>query len=135
VNNILIGVTSLDFYTDSGLILPGGGCLNMAYHWRQLDVPFTLLTRIGQNHSAVFLEFFERHQIAYLPDSIVGQGVSAAIDIAILPDGQPYMANFVEGVWADFGVTAVERSLIAQADHLHAVLVEGMIRELMRLGA
>ncbi|MCB8943327.1 MAG: hypothetical protein H6658_06205 [Ardenticatenaceae bacterium] len=134
MQNVLLGAVSLDIYTDSGLILPGGGCLNMAYHWRQLGVPFTFITRIGQNHPEVFLDFLGRHQIAYLPASIVGRGAAAAIDIAILPDGQPRMDNFVEGVWADFAVTAVEQTLIAQAEHVHTVLVEGMIRELVRLG-
>ena len=134
MQNVLLGAVSLDVYTDSGLILPGGGCLNMAYHWRQLGVPFTFVTRIGQDKPEVFLGFFEQHQIAYLPESIVGQGASAAIDIAILPDGQPQMDNFVEGVWGNFRVTAVEQTIITQANHVHTVLVEGMIRELTRLG-
>ena len=133
MNNILLGPVTLDIYVDNNLILPGGGCLNMAYHWQQLGVPFTLLTRIGQDHPTVFLEFCQRQQIAYLPDSIVRQGASAAIDIVIMPDGQPHMDNFVEGVWADFRVSAVEQSLITQADHVHTVLVEGMIRELERM--
>jgi sugar/nucleoside kinase (ribokinase family) len=134
MQNILLGAVSLDIYTGSGLILPGGGCLNMAYHWQQLGMPFTFITRLGTDHPDVVLGFFERHQIAYLPDSIVGQGISAAIDITILPDGQPHMDNFVEGVWADLAVTAVEQNLVAQSDHVHTVLVEGMIRELERLG-
>ncbi len=132
---ILLGAISLDIYTDSGLILPGGSCLHVAYHLRCLQSPFRLLTRIGQDQPSIFLEFLERHQIAYLPDSIVGEGVSAAIDIAILPDGQPYMDNVGAGVWTDFRAMAVEEKLITEADQIHTVLVEGMIDELERLGS
>ena len=133
MDSILLGAVSLNMYMDSGLVLPGGSCLHVAYHLRGLQSPFRLLTRIGQDQPTIFLEFLEQHQIAYLPDSIVGEGVSAAIDIVILPDGQSYMDNVVAGVCADFRATAVEEQLITGADRIHAIVAAGMIEELDRL--
>jgi sugar/nucleoside kinase (ribokinase family) len=129
---LLLGPISLDLYRD-GTVIPGGGALNMAWHWRQAEEPFTLLTRVGADYAAVALAFLDRHRIGYLPGSIVGTGPSATIDIEILPDGQPHMDRFVEGVWADFRTTAEEEALIAGPGSLHVVLVEGAIAELARL--
>ncbi len=128
-NTILLGAASLDIYKADGRILPGGGCLNMAYHWRQLDFPHLFLTRIGADGEAVFRGFFQRHEIAYLPESLVGNGRTPSIDIAFLPDGQIYMDNFVEGVLADFRLTAAEEARVAQAAQVHAVLVDSIERE------
>ncbi|MFN8631754.1 MAG: hypothetical protein U0838_15980 [Chloroflexota bacterium] len=61
------------------------------------------------------------------------RGASASIDIVIQPDLQPHMDHFVEGVWADFACTAAEEQVVADAEGLHLVLVEGAIRELTRL--
>lgn len=131
---LLFGALSLDIYRDRALVLPGGGVLNMAWHWRQLGVPFQLLTRIGEDRPDVFLDFLHRHGVPYLPGSIVGDGVSASIDIVIGPDRQPRMDHFVEGVWSAFRLTADEAHLVASARRLHAVLVEGVIAEVHRLG-
>jgi sugar/nucleoside kinase (ribokinase family) len=132
--HLLLGPLSLDLYRD-GTVLPGGGALNMAWHWRTLGVPFRLLTRVGTDHRAVALGFLDRHDIPYLPASIVGDGPSATIDIEILPDGQPHMDRFVEGVWADYRSTPAEEALIAEPGGLHVVLVEGAIAETARLHA
>lgn len=132
-STILLGAASLDIYKENGRILPGGGCLNMAYHWRQLHFPHLFLTRIGLDGAAVFRDFFQRHQIAYLPESLVGNGRTPAIDIAFLPDGQIFMDNFVEGVLADFQLTPAEAALVAQAERVHTVLVDSVVREVARL--
>ncbi len=95
----LFGVLSLDIYIERDVILPGGGVLNMAWHWRRLGKPFRLLSRIGNDHPGVFLDFLDRHGVPYLPDTLVGDGPSASIDIVIRPDGQPWMDHFVDGVW------------------------------------
>ncbi|WP_420629458.1 PfkB family carbohydrate kinase [Candidatus Leptofilum sp.] len=130
---ILLGAASLDIYKENGRILPGGGCLNMAYHWRQLGFPHLFLTRIGTDGAQVFRDFFQRHQIAYLPESLVGNGRTPAIDIAFLPDRQIYMDNFVEGVLADFQLTPAEEGVVAQAERVHTVLVDSLMREVHRL--
>ncbi len=65
----------------------------------------------------------------------MGRGASASIDIAIQPDLQPFMDNFVEGVWATYRSTPEEETLVAGARRLHLVLVEGAVRELDRLHA
>jgi sugar/nucleoside kinase (ribokinase family) len=130
---VLLGALSLDIYRPDGPVLPGGGVLNMAWHLRQGDVPFRLLTRIGDDRPRLFLDVLDRHGIAYLPGSIVGSGPSASIDVEIRPDRQPWMDHFVEGVWADFRLTDEEQALVAGAERLHAVLVEGAIAEMERL--
>ncbi len=97
--------------------------------------PWHLLTRVGDDRPQVFLDFLDRHGIPCSRGSIVGRGPSSSIDIVIQPDLQPYMDNFVEGVWADYRSTADEEALIAGASRMHVVLVEGAIRELDRLAA
>ena len=57
---LLLGPASLDRWLDEDRILPGGGALNMAYHWSRLGQPFTLLTRIGDDHPDLFLNFMHR---------------------------------------------------------------------------
>ncbi len=130
--HLLLGPLSLDLYRD-GKVLPGGGALNMAWHWRKLGVPFHFLTRVGPDHRDVALGFLDRHAILYSPASIIGAGSSSTIDIEILPDGQPFMDNFVEGVWADYRSTPDEEALVREPGSLHVVLVEGAIAELRRL--
>jgi sugar/nucleoside kinase (ribokinase family) len=132
---LLLGAASLDIYLGRDLVLPGGGALNMAWHLRDEADPWHLLTRVGDDRPAVFLEFLARHGIAYSAASVVGHGASASIDIVIAPDFQPHMDNFIEGVWASYRATAGEERLIAGARRLHLVLVEGAIRELDRLWA
>jgi sugar/nucleoside kinase (ribokinase family) len=134
---LLLGTISLDRYVATGEELPGGGILNMAWHWRhRLDRPFRLLTRVGTEDGAPIASFLRRHDIeAVSPDELAATGRSSTIDIAIQADRQPYMDNFVPGVWADYRLTARERASLRNAMRLHTVLVEGAIAELERLAS
>jgi sugar/nucleoside kinase (ribokinase family) len=134
VENLLWGPASLDRYIEQDVVLPGGGALNMAYHWSQLGLPFHFLTRIGDDMPHVFTDFFRRHGIAHSP-SVLADGQSASIDITIRADRQPYMDNFVEGVWTDFRLTGEEEHLLRSARRLHMVLADPVAAELERLGA
>ena len=131
---LLLGTISLDHYLASGDVLPGGGILNMAWHWRQrLGRPFRLLTRVGEDGQPVEA-FLARHGIEVAsPADLAAPGRSSSIDIEIQPDRQPHMDNFVGGVWDDYRLTTTERAALARAERLHAVLVEGAISELARL--
>ncbi len=134
LENLLWGPASLDRYIEQGVVLPGGGALNMAYHWSQRGLPFHFLSRIGDDTPEVFTDFFRRHGIAHSP-SVLGHGRSASIDITIRADRQPYMDDFVEGVWTDFRLTAEEEHLVRSARRLHMVLANPVAAELERLGA
>jgi sugar/nucleoside kinase (ribokinase family) len=131
---LLLGTISLDHYLATGDVLPGGGVLNMACHWRRLGRPFPLLTRFGLDGGPI-QSFLERHGIEPVsPSELATAGASSAIDIEILPDRQPHMDNFVGGVWDDYRLTPRERAALSRAERLHVVLVEGAIAELERLG-
>jgi sugar/nucleoside kinase (ribokinase family) len=133
---LLLGTISLDQYLASGEVLPGGGILNMAWHWRRLGRPFEILTRVGEADGGPIEAFLERHEMLVVsPEALAAPGRSSTIDIAIQADRQPYMDNFVPGVWADYRLTARERDSLRTAERLHAVLVEGAIAELARLAA
>ncbi len=133
---LLLGTISLDQYLATGEVLPGGGILNMAWHWRQLGRPFEVLTRVGDNDGAPIERFLARHAMPVVSArDLSAPGRSSTIDIAIQADRQPYMDNFVPGVWADYRLTARERDSLRTAKRLHAVLVEGAIAELARLAA
>jgi sugar/nucleoside kinase (ribokinase family) len=129
---LLMGPASLDIYVVRDLVLPGGGALNMAWHLGRAGRPWHLLTRVGDDRPDVFETFLGRHGLPATPD-LVARGPSASIDIVIQPDLQPLMDNFVEGVWAAYRSTPEEEAVIEGAERLHAVLVEGAIRELERL--
>jgi sugar/nucleoside kinase (ribokinase family) len=131
---LLLGALSLDRYQPDGPVLPGGGALNVAWHWRTLDLPFQLVSRVGHRDAAIFLDMLDRHGIAHTP-SIVATGPSASIDIEFLPDRQPWMDNYVDGVCADLRFSDEEERALADALRLHGILVEGVIAELGRLGA
>jgi sugar/nucleoside kinase (ribokinase family) len=131
---LLLGALSLDRYQPDGPVLPGGGALNVAWHWRTLGLPFQLVSRVGDGEAAMFLDMLERHGIEHT-SSIVREGPSASIDIEFLPDRQPWMDHYVEGVCADLRFTPDEERDLARARRLHAILVEGVIRELGRLGS
>ena len=109
--NVLLGAVSLDVYLGRDLVLPGGGVLNMAWRWRQSGVPFRLLTRVGDDLREVFRDFLDRHGIPAEP-GLVAPGRSASIDIVIQPDLQPWMDNYVEGVWATVRLRPDEEALI-----------------------
>lgn len=131
---LLLGALSLDRYLPDGPVLPGGGALNVAWHWRSLGVPFRLLTRVGDREADLFLDMLDRHGIDHVPTSIVAAGPSASIDIEFLPDRQPWMDHYVQGVCRDLRLTAEEERVLAASRRLHAILVEGVIAELDRLG-
>lgn len=133
---LLLGTISLDRYLATGDVLPGGGVLNMAWHWRHLGRPFHLLTRVGSEDGAPIREFLAHNAIEVAnPVDLVAPGRSSSIDIEILPDRQPWMDNFIPGVWDDYRLTPREREALAGAERLHAVLVEGAIAELERLAS
>jgi sugar/nucleoside kinase (ribokinase family) len=133
---LLLGTISLDRYLATGEVLPGGGVLNMAWHWRRLGRPFRLLTRVGSEDGAPIQAFLAHNAIELAePADLVAPGRSSSIDIEIQPDRQPWMDNFVPGVWADYRLAPRERDTLAGAERLHAVLVEGAIAELERLAA
>ena len=133
--NIILGQSDLDIYLPENRIFPGGGALNMAYHWRQLEVPFTLLSRIADDQPHYFLDFYERHGVQLMPGSLIHQGKAGSSDIFIQPDGEVFMDNWIEGVGADIELDEVERALIGQADWLHAFLIDSIVNELKRLAA
>lgn len=133
---LLLGTISLDHYLATGEVLPGGGVLNMAWHWRRLGRGFELLTRVGADDGGPIKAFLDSHGIrAVVRADLAAPGVSSAIDIEILADRQPHMDNFVSGVWADYALTARERDSLRTAKRLHVVLVEGAIAELARLAS
>ena len=133
---LLLGTISLDRYLATGEILPGGGVLNMAWHWRRLGRPFRLLTRVGSEDGVPIQAVLEHNAIDVAqPADLVASGRSSSIDIEILPDRQPWMDNFIPGVWSDYRLTPRERDALAGATRLHAVLVEGAIAELERLAS
>ncbi len=131
---VLLGTISLDKYVDFGFDLPGGGVLNMAWHWRQLGQPYELVTRVGASDAEVFGWFLARHGIPHDPAALLSDEASSSIDIRFGEDRQPRMSNFVPGVWDDFRCTAEQERLVAAAPAYHTVLVEGAIAETMRLG-
>jgi len=137
-----MGTISLDHYVagggvlPGGDVLPGGGVLNMAWHWRQMGRPFQVLTRVGSEDGTRIERFLARHRIETVsPEALAAPGRSSTIDIEIQPDRQPWMDNFVPGVWEDYRLTARERDALTHATRLHVVLVEGAIAELARLAA
>ena len=98
---LLLGALSLDIYLGRDLVLPGGGVLNMAWRWRRSGVPF----RLSRGSATTGLRFprLPRPPRHPPPGAGLGAGPSASIDIVIQPDLQPWMDNFVEGVWATSG--------------------------------
>jgi sugar/nucleoside kinase (ribokinase family) len=131
---LLLGALSLDRYLPDGPVLRGGGALNVGWHWRSLGLPFHLITRVGDREAGTFLDMLDRHAISYTT-SIVAPGPSASIDIEFLPDRQPWMDNYVQGVCGDLRFTPEEETALASARRIHGILVEGVIAELGRLGA
>ncbi|MCB0015456.1 MAG: hypothetical protein KDE34_26255, partial [Anaerolineales bacterium] len=83
--NILFGQSDLDIYLPENKTFPGGGAHNMAYHWRQLGVPFSLLTRIARDRSHYFVDFHARHGIPLLTATELVEGQVGSSDIRIRP--------------------------------------------------
>lgn len=136
-STLLLGTISLDRYPATGEVLPGGGILNMAWHWRhRLGRPFQVLTRVGAEDGRPIVAFLERHGIETVsPVEVAAPGRSSSIDIEIEADRQPWMDNFVPGVWDGYRLTTREGEALRSAKRLHVVLVEGAIAELHRLGS
>jgi sugar/nucleoside kinase (ribokinase family) len=129
---VLIGPASVDRFLDRGDSVPGGGALNMAYHWSQLGKSCVFVTRVARDDETMFRGFFDRHGIATTSAmSMVGE--SCTVDVIIQDDRQPWMDNFVEGVWSDFSLSDEEVELVASGQPAHAVLVDVVDRELLRL--
>jgi sugar/nucleoside kinase (ribokinase family) len=131
---LLLGALSRDRYLPAGPVLPGGGALNVGWHWRSLGVPFRLISRVGDREADMFLDMLDRHAIDHGGTSIVASGPSASIDIEFQPDRQPWMDNYVQGVCGDLRFSDDEERLLSYARRLHSILVEGVIAELIRLG-
>ena len=104
--NVLLGIVSLDIYTRTNLVQPGGGALHNAFHLQQLGCRPLLLTRIGQDQADPFFSFFQRNHISTLADQVVEQGESASIQVDIQPSGEALISNFKLGVWENFRLTA-----------------------------
>ena len=132
---MLVGPISVDRYLDEGLVLPGGGALNMAYHWSRLAMQFRFITRIGADETAGVMPFLQRHAIEYTDDLTVDGGTTASIDVTIGDDRQPWMDNFVPGVLSEFVTSGSEQVVLGSAAHMHAVLVDPVVAEVQRLGA
>lgn len=135
MSSVLFGTVSRDRYLESGRTLPGGGVLNMAYHWAAAGKAFVLHTRIGSADRDLFERFLVRNQIPHLPASLVAPGESSSIDIRIGADRQPLMDNYVDGVWEEVHCTPEELDALSNTAHWHTVLVEGAVAELGRLSA
>ena len=131
--NVVLGQSDLDIYLPENKIFPGGGALNVSYHWTQLEVPFTLLSRIAADVSPHFLEFYRRHGVQLMPANLIQDGQSGSSDITIRPDGEVYMDNWVEGIGADIKLNEAEINLVAQANWLHAFLIKSIREEIKRL--
>lgn len=119
----LVGPASIDRYLDEAVELPGGGALNMAYHWRSLGHPVTLLSRVAREHSAPFDRFVTEHGIT-LTDGWHAAGDPCSIDIRIADDRQPMMDGFVEGVLGGFQLDPAEADAIVDGVPTHFVLVD-----------
>ena len=110
----------------------------MAWHWRALGRPFQLLTRVGREDGGPIdgVPGPTRDRDRRRRGELARRGRSSTIDIEILADRQPYMDNFVGGVWDDYRLTRTRSATrCGRAKRLHVVLVEGAIAELARLAA
>ncbi len=128
----LIGPLSIDRYVDTGEELPGGGALNMAYHWAQRGVGCEMISRVGTAGAELFETFLRRHGISATPH-LVQPGAACTVDVRFAADRQPVMDNFVEGVLADFRLTDAEADRVAAGTPAHLVLVDVIDHELHRL--
>ncbi|NDI01517.1 MAG: hypothetical protein EBY57_06935, partial [Actinobacteria bacterium] len=123
----LVGPASIDRYLDEAIDLPGGGALNMAYHWRSAGHPVTLLSRVAKDHSSSFDRFVSTHGIT-VTDGWHAAGDPCSIDIRIADDRQPVMDGFVEGVLSGSRqVDVVACFTVLVEDRLHGGLCEGVV--------
>ncbi|MFT6290274.1 MAG: sugar/nucleoside kinase (ribokinase family) [Ilumatobacter sp.] len=125
----LVGPLSIDLYRDTHEELPGGGALNMAYHWAQFGMRCELVSRIAHNGAELFEAFVNRHHIDRTPH-LVQPGVACTVDIRFAADRQPTMDNFIEGVLGDFRLTTDEADRVCSGRPAHLVLVDVIDDEL-----
>ncbi|MFN3255572.1 MAG: PfkB family carbohydrate kinase [Ilumatobacter sp.] len=138
----LLGPLSIDQYrgtvddadTSDHADLPGGGALNMAFHWARRGLEVEVISRVSSDRSELFDAFCDRHGINSTPD-LIADGPACTVDIRFADDRQPVMDQFVEGVLADVRVTVDEADRLFGASPSHLVLVEVVDRELHRLAA
>ena len=128
----LVGALTLDHHLSSGVIRPGGGALNMAYHWSRIGRRHRLVGRVGAADGEVLHGFCARHGIALTPDAEL-DGSSSAIDLELGPDGEIWMDNFREGVTAGFRLTDREVGWLGSGSPAHLVLVDVVDAELHRV--
>lgn len=128
----LVGPLSIDRYRDSDEELPGGGALNMAYHWAQRGLQCEMVSRVAADGAELFEDFLHRHRIEHTPD-LVQLGTACTVDVRFGSDRQPLMDNFVEGVLADFRMTDDEAERVCSGQPAHFVLVDVVDRELHRI--
>ena len=119
----LVGPASIDRYIEEAVELPGGGALNMAYHWRSAGHPVTLLSRVARDHAMAFDRFVTQHGIT-VTDGWYAAGDPCSIDIRITDDRQPAMDGFVEGVLGEFRPKPAEVDAIVDGTPTHFVLVD-----------
>ena len=119
----LVGPASIDRYIEEAVELPGGGALNMAYHWRSAGHPVTLLSRVARDHAMAFDRFVTQHGIT-VTDGWYALGDPCSIDIRITDDRQPAMDRFVEGVLGEFRPDPTEIDAIVDGTPTHFVLVD-----------
>jgi len=127
--DLLLSPLTLDRFVDEGIVLPGGGAINIAWHRARAGSPARVMSRVGEGDRRLFASFLDSD-----PGSLVAPGLSASIDISIADDRQPKMGNYVEGVWSDLRLTPDEEATVAGAATLHSVLVPAVTREIHRLG-
>lgn len=128
----LVGPLSIDRYLDTGRELPGGGALNMAYHWSQRGARCELISRVSPDGAELFETFLDRHDIA-ATTSLVRPGAACTVDVRFGDDRQPRMDNFVEGVLDGFRLTTAETDRVVSGVPAHLVLVDVIDHELRRL--
>ena len=128
----LVGPLSGDRYLDTYEVLPGGGVLNMAYHWSQASMDFEVISRVAAGDRLMFENFGRRHSIEFTPD-LVAAGDPCTIDVRFGPDRQPVMDNFVAGVLDDFTLTPAEIERVTDGTPTHLVLVDVVDHEIRRL--
>jgi hypothetical protein len=128
----LVGPLSIDRYLERGEDLPGGGALNMAYHWARRDLRCEMISRVAADGAELFGAFLDRNDIGHTPD-LVQVGAACTVDIRFADDRQPMMDNFVEGILGDFRLTDAEAERLVSGVPAHLVLVDVIDDELHRL--
>lgn len=128
----VVGPLSIDRYLDTGDELPGGGALNMAYHWARRGLRCEIISRVASEGAERFETFLDHHGIDATP-TLVQPGIACTVDVRFGDDRQPVMDNFVEGVLGGFRLAEAEADRVVSGVPAHLVLVDVVDRELRRL--